>query len=552
MTDSTKVNNTTESGSNQLLPRDVLIKNATKQFIDEKLPILQQQKLDYQSVASLLFAETMLTIEQHNLMRSKNAQLRFPQSLTPQQIGDLMMQYHSIKLIDFIGDATSRDNLKLASYQDSGSEKGLYTISNERLRRIARQFNYELSDNAFDEVLSYLQETAELVIPTQDKNIIPVNNGIFDYKKQKLIPFSKDYILMTKARTNYNPKATNITIHNDDDGTDWDVESWMKDLSDDPQIVDALWATVTASIRPFNRWDKMVLLYSEQGNNGKGTFCSMIRNVLGTKATASISLFQFSKQFGLTSLIGINTVLTDENPVGSFIGDTAALKSAVTGDSMMIDIKHKEPITYKFNGFIIQCVNELPKTQDRSDSFYRRQLFIPMTKLFTGRERKYIKEDYLKRQEVLEYILHRALHHQITELPVPQSSAKFLDEYKSYNDPVREFFYAVESDLKWEKVPFAFLYDLYKSWSHKNNSSGKVKSSSTFTNEIKQILVNSDKWDVLPNAFKPTAKMKETAEPMILHYKLDDWTNPNYRGNNPDKKALPHFISSSYRGIQKR
>lgn len=552
MTDSKQVNNTTESGSKQLLPRDVLIKNATKQFIDEKLPILRKQNLDYQSVASLLFETTMLTIENHNLMRSKNAQLRFPQSLTPQQIGDLMMQYHSIKLIDFIGDATSRDNLKLASYQDSGSEKGLYTISNERLRRIARQFNYELSDNAFDEVLSYLQETAELVIPTQDKNLIPVNNGIFDYKKQKLIPFSKDYILMTKARTNYNPKATNITIHNDEDGTDWDVESWMKELSDDPQIVEALWATVTASIRPFNRWDKMVLLYSEQGNNGKGTFCSMIRNVLGTKATASISLFQFSKQFGLTSLIGINTVLTDENPVGSFIGDTAALKSAVTGDSMMIDIKHKEPITYKFNGFIIQCVNELPKTQDRSDSFYRRQLFIPMTKLFTGRERKYIKEDYLKRQEVLEYILHRALHHQITELPVPDSSAKFLDEYKSYNDPIREFFYEVESDLKWDKVPFSFLYDLYKSWSHKNNSSGKVKSSSTFTNEIKQILVNSDKWDVLPNAFKPTAKMKETPEPMILHYKLDEWTNPTYRGNNPDKKALPHFIKSSYRGIQKR
>ena len=552
MTDSKQVNNTTESGSKQLLPRDVLIKNATKQFIDEKLPILRKQNLDYQSVASLLFETTMLTIESHNLMRSKNAQLRFPQSLTPQQIGDLMMQYHSIKLIDFIGDATSRDNLKLASYQDSGSEKGLYTISNERLRCIARQFNYELSDNAFDEVLSYLQETAELVIPTQDKNLIPVNNGIFDYKKQKLIPFSKDYILMTKARTNYNPKATNITIHNDDDGTDWDVESWMKELSDDPQIVEALWATVTASIRPFNRWDKMVLLYSEQGNNGKGTFCSMIRNVLGTKATASISLFQFSKQFGLTSLIGINTVLTDENPVGSFIGDTAALKSAVTGDSMMIDIKHKEPITYKFNGFIIQCVNELPKTQDRSDSFYRRQLFIPMTKLFTGRERKYIKEDYLKRQEVLEYILHRALHHQITELPVPDSSAKFLDEYKSYNDPIREFFYEVESDLKWDKVPFSFLYDLYKSWSHKNNSSGKVKSSSTFTNEIKQILVNSDKWDVLPNAFKPTAKMKETPEPMILHYKLDEWTNPHYRGNNPDKKALPHFIKSSYRGIQKR
>ena len=43
------------------------------------------------------------------------------------------------------------------------------------------------------------------------------------------------------ANVDYNPTATNVIIHNNDDGTDWDIESWMSDLSDDPEVVELLW-----------------------------------------------------------------------------------------------------------------------------------------------------------------------------------------------------------------------------------------------------------------------------------------------------------------------
>lgn len=70
---------------------------------------------------------------------------------------------------------------------------------------------------------------------------------------------------------------------------------------------------------------------------------------------------------------------------------------------------------------MVQCLNEMPRIKDKSDSFYRRQLFIPFTKCFTGAERKYIKQDYLKRKDVLEYVLWKVLNMDYYELPIPKA-----------------------------------------------------------------------------------------------------------------------------------
>ena len=96
-------------------------------------------------------------------------------------------------------------------------------------------------------------------------------------------------------------------------------------------------------------------------------------------------------------------IIVDENDVGTYIDKAANLKAIVTGDVIQINRKFKTPIPYQFKGFMVQCLNEMPRVKDKSDSFFRRQLFIPFTKCFTGAERKYIKQDYLKRKEVLEY-----------------------------------------------------------------------------------------------------------------------------------------------------
>ena len=70
----------------------------------------------------------------------------------------------------------------------------------------------------------------------------------------------------------------------------------------------------------------------------------------------------------------------------------ANLKAIITGDPVSMNRKFKKPVSYCFHGLVVQCLNEMPRIRDKSDSFYRRQLFIAFTKCFTGVERKYIKQ----------------------------------------------------------------------------------------------------------------------------------------------------------------
>ena len=79
----------------------------------------------------------------------------------------------------------------------------------------------------------------------------------------------------------------------------------------------------------------------------------------------------------------------------------------------------------------------MPRVKDKSDSFYRRQLFIPFTKCFTGAERKYIKDDFLKRKEVVEYVMYKVLNMYYYQFDVPEACKNALEEYKEFNDPVR-------------------------------------------------------------------------------------------------------------------
>ena len=89
---------------------------------------------------------------------------------------------------------------------------------------------------------------------------------------------------------------------------------------------------------------------------------------------------------------------------------------------------------------MVQCVNEMPRIKDKSGSFYRRLLIVPFDKCFTGKEREYIKGDYLKRSEVLEYVLYRALNMDFYKFSNPHVCKSLLNEYTEYNDPVQEFF----------------------------------------------------------------------------------------------------------------
>lgn len=506
-------------------------------------------------VADKILEDIKTTFDLENAIKGRGKKFGIPDALIPQQVGMIIARMRPVRLIVTTNAGSDSDYALLGVYQEDGPNQGIYDTSDEAVRNLVREYNFSLSKNQIEEAASFLRDNIPRVSPCKEKNLIAVNNGIFDFDTKKLLPFSDDKVFLSKSKVNYNPNAKNITIHNDADGTDWDVESWMNSLSDDPEVVNVLWQIIGAIIRPNVPWGKSAWFYAESGNNGKGTLCELMRQICGEGTYASIPLSDMGKDFMLEPLTHASAIIVDENDVGTYIDKAANLKAIITGDTIQINRKFKTPVPHKFHGFMVQCMNEMPKIKDKSDSFFRRQLFVPFTKCFTGVERKYIKQDYLKRKEVLEYVLFKVLNMDYEELSVPKVCEDALNEYKEFNDPVRQFLSEVLKKAKWSLLPYEFLYDMYKVWFKNNIPNGTVQGRAAFIKDVKAI-VNNDTSLGWSDSQARVATHMICAEPLIREYELFKWGNARYATSKNDENACVYVLPDNdkdkkFRGLKK-
>lgn len=478
---------------------------------------------------------------------------RYVHQLPPAAVADLMIFSHNIVCIAPSNTNTDQDSTLIGIFDTDPKSKyyGVYNTSNQAIYKVARDYSPNLSTKDTDLIIQILRSKAPEVTTNTNQDLIAVNNGIFDYKNKKLLDFSPEYVFTTKCQTNYNSDATNpVLTHPDDPDYQWDVESWITDFftNDDTGVTDdgvvnLIWQIIGACIRPHVAWNKSAWFYSTKGNNGKGSLVALMRNLLGPAAHTSIPLSDFSKDFMLEPLTRATAVLVDENDVGTFIDKAANLKAIITGDVILINRKHKYAVPFQFHGFMVQCLNEMPRVRDTSESFYRRQLFVPFEKSFTGRERTYIKSDFLQREEVLEYVLKRVLNDMddYYQFDVPDTIKEVFEDYKDFNDPVRAFWKEHKDRFVWDRVPTQFMFDIYSKW-YNANMSGRPMGRNTFLESLRKVIeiVSPDEWD--SETKKASMSHITAAEPMIVEYDLvDRWGNNQVGKNNPQGMSAPRF-----------
>lgn len=516
-----------------------------KKATDEYLSNLVIKSIDdIRNIESELLSAVLIEFTARNSAAVKDEKWRKPEALTFSQIGQIISTVFSVRCICCTPQNNNPAHDLLGLYVDDyvieilgdtyKKKRGIYVTDELAIEGLSQFFNSDITINEIKEVIHWLKRNVEHVRRCEDKDLIAVNNGIFHYDTKKLEDFSPDYVFLTKSCVDYNPNAINPVIKMPNDN-EWDVESWMLDLNDDPEITNLFWEITSALLRPNVRWNKAAMLMSNTGNNGKGTLVEMWRALLGDGAHCSIPLSDFGKDFMLEPLIRTSAIITDENDVGGYLDKAANLKAVITNDVVSINRKFKEPISYQVRGFMVQCLNDLPKIKDKSDSFFRRQLFIPMTKCFTGIEIPEIKNDYLHRKEVLEYVMKKALETNFYKLSEPESCKIALEEYKEFTDPTRQFWSEFENGqaFVWNLLPWNFLYDLFVSWSKKNNPSGSPAGKNTFMADLKSIIASDSSFNIPKDKVRVSKKSNmDEPEPLILEYGLDDWKNKVYRGSN--------------------
>ena len=546
----------------EMTPDEILMK-AVHSVLEEK----RDKKLSPIKLSRAVLKEQQRMLDMYNNMQKKasangetgRVTVRIPEKLEPPTVAEMILHtQHIINVTTDISSDTEEDKDILVFYSE---ERGVYRRSRKAMERIITSFQ-NLSKMEIEEVLSKLKRDAPRAEECENPNLVPVNNGIFNTETQELMPFSPDYVFLAKCAVDYNAMAQPARIKQPD-GTIWDVDSWFMDMMDgDPEMANVLWEVTSAVLRPYVPWNKNVYFFSKKGNNGKGTLVELYRNLTGSDWYVIRSMEQLETKFGLDGTQGKHLIIGEENEVDAFMEKATNQKLIATGDAMSVEVKYQSPFNYKFHGLMIQCVNSLPKTKDKTGSIERRRYVVDFPKSYTGRENKAIKEDYIKRREVLEYILKKALEMKHTELSEPEKVTLMNAEISVSNNPVMEFWLEISPKFVWDLEPFGFLYDLYSEWYKRSYPGGKCISKKTFTDELEEILQDDDEWDCPPRrrvgkdgrAQYPTittgTKMA-LPEYLIKEYNLVRWYRRNYSGSNEDIKCSPS-LAANYRGIERR
>lgn len=392
-----------------------------------------------------------------------------PTSLSTLQCGRILQEYIEFCLFDM------EENTRLAMYQP---KEGIYTQNETQIKRVIGWLEPKHNARAVNDVIFHIWKEAKIKPKTVSRYLIPVKNGVFNLKTKQLESFSPNYVFTSKIATSYaeNPSLPKFN--------DWDVESWLNEIAcGDAQITTLLWQVISDAINGNYSRKKSIWLMGD-GSNGKGTYQQLLYNLIGPQNIATLKINQFSERFKLALLVEKVAVIGDDVGAGIYIDDSSEFNSVVTNETILIEVKNRMPYSARMYVTVIQSTNEMPKIRNKSNGTYRRLLIVPFNASFEGTKDDWrIKEEYINRKEVLEYVLHKAVNMDFERFIVPDVSKKLLEEYKQENDPLVDFKETVFKPLGINKIPFYMVYSQYKEFCNENNFKplSKIKFSKQFT-----------------------------------------------------------------------
>ena len=212
---------------------DSAIQYATEEYISS---LDLSVKHEVEELRNGLMLEIKQRFDEHNIVSEKGNKWQYLKSLPNICVAKLILINEPVRSILFTG---KKVESCLGVYQEDGDSKGLYAVEDIYFNKLVRKYKFGATMKDVKEVVEILNAEAEFAMLNDNRDLIAVNNGIFDYRTKELMPFSPQYVFTAKSCVDYVPSAVNphFTMH---DGLNWDVESWFESLSDDPSIIKLL------------------------------------------------------------------------------------------------------------------------------------------------------------------------------------------------------------------------------------------------------------------------------------------------------------------------
>lgn len=494
-----------------------------------------------------------------NIARSKGDKLARIKSMPPYAIAHFLFLKEEYALINLTG--AERDKTEkmgqprpiLAKYQE---RTGLWrecsvTYDESDFTMDCMEYSTLLKASEVKQVFTMLValckcDDSKKRVRTIDKNLSAFNNGILNWKTHELLPFSPDYVFLSKSPIDLKQNVPEVHI-TEPDGSDWTFDKWMDSISTNAEMKYALYALIQATLRPFADWRKIFFFVNSVGRNGKGTFGEVLKQIAPQAETLPFAAL--GEKFLPKSLIYTTLIISDENDAGDNerAKSERNAKALATHDCIDIECKGVDKITARPYLIQVHMYNSVPRMCDTTQSMLERLYMFKFNKTFRGVEKVYIKDQYLKRDDVLEWIVSYVAYNMpaLDKMPPLADSAELVQDVKEENNPVEAFLADFNYNFDWNFVPMSALYQIYTLWYRGTHAGNRAKmGDKTFAKVIKQIAaVRGDmeyKKDRPSNSAYNTSRM---TCPILRDYRnrynadymagklplIDDWMPDNYK-----------------------
>lgn len=360
-----------------------------------------------------------------------------------------------------------------------------YYQAAEFLRKYVRETYRGAKNNQVNEVVSYISDMKELKRGSIKNNpyIINLENTRFNIKTGECLQFDPDVIEFDRIPVIYDPSAYCA-----------DTDKMLNRVFlGDREVINLFEEMLGAVLLKHNRYQK-AFLFCGRGSNGKSTVLDLIKTFLGSENYATLSLEEVTGRFNKILLEHKHANIGDDID-NVTIKDTGTLKKMIAGNSITVEDKGEKGYSAELFATHIYSANEIPRSFDKTDGFYRRWIIIPFNAKFSVYDEDYdpMIEDKITTSAALSYLLNIAIRGAqrlikrgyFTE---PQTVKEALEAYKADNSTVLSWIEDkdLDEDYFLDK-PRDALYSEFSDWCKLSGiKTANVTGKKTFFKEVVQ------------------------------------------------------------------
>lgn len=325
-----------------------------------------------------------------------------------------------------------------------------------------------------------------------NRKYINFANGLFNIEDNSITPHNPNYFV-----PNLIPHAISTEPMDCPE-----LDNFVSQIaSDNPDTINQIYEMAGLCLYRRNFVRGCYILIGPRAN-GKSTFLNFLSYCLGRDNTASMKLHQLSERFN-TQIIDCKLANLGDDISDAYISDSSTLKSIITSDTMLVDVKNKKPYMMTPYATLIFSANTMPRATDATKALLDRMVIVPFTAQFTA-DNGNLNTDMaatLHKPEIASEFLRRAVialqrvRHTKT-LTVGAVSEEVKREYEIENNSVLSFItdsagIGDNVDVAINRIP---LVDVYVRYVDYCRVAGLVSMSrNAFSRYLKHQLINAEK-----------------------------------------------------------